>query len=445
MPHQFDAKEWCIEREEDGCILALEMGLGKTIVSLSLIVDKPMTTLVIMPLSLLEQWYNEIQKHTSGLKVAIYHGKNTQNTDFNKYDVILTTYNKVYQDFTKRKSGKFKLFSRVIIDEVHKLRNSKTKSFKAFQKIFRKTENKIFLTGTPICNNEKDIISLILLTNRTPYNRNDYWKSFDLEERLDKITEIREDVLLRMTVKDTLPDKLPKLEIIDCSNNFGNERHSTIYNNLVLDDTQILLKKITTLRLCSNESKLVDKKSVKGEYPKEVSDKIGIVLDIVKNKIPGNEKVIIFSQWIKMLELIQSALPDIPSLIYTGKLSTAEKESVIEKFNTDDSIRVLYITLKAGSVGLNLNIANNAIIVEPYFNRAEEDQAMTRIYRIGQTRDVKIYKLDISNSIEQWMKSLQRRKSKISDKILNNTGTIVEIEDELVENKIILDTCLGRE
>lgn len=146
-----------------------------------------------------------------------------------------------------------------------------------------------------------------------------------------------------------------------------------------------------------------------------------------------------------MLELIQSALPDIPSLIYTGKLSTAEKESVIEKFNTDDSIRVLYITLKAGSVGLNLNIANNAIIVEPYFNRAEEDQAMTRIYRIGQTRDVKIYKLDISNSIEQWMKSLQRRKSKISDKILNNTGTIVEIEDELVENKIILDTCLGRE
>jgi SNF2 family DNA or RNA helicase len=198
--------------------------------------------------------------------------------------------------------------------------------------------------------------------------------------------------------------------------------------------TEYKIQKIIKLRQCANEAKLIKyEEGAEVEVITEMSDKLRMIQDIIRD-IPEGEKVVIFSQWLEMLKLLQSNI-DETSVIYHGKMKKHEKDQVIEDFKKDPEIKLLFITLKAGSVGLNLNIANNAILVEPYFNAAEENQAMTRVFRIGQTKDVKVYKLQMSNSVENWMKQLQQIKTKITDMVLDGVGSADDIKAEM-ENKI---------
>jgi SNF2 family DNA or RNA helicase len=145
--------------------------------------------------------------------------------------------------------------------------------------------------------------------------------------------------------------------------------------------------------------------------------KILAINNIIKN-IPSSDKIIIFSYFTSFLLDLHNILPN--SLIFHGKLNSNTRQETLSCFKTDPSKKILLINLRAGGCGLNLTEANHLILVEPYWNKSEEDQAINRIHRYGQTKSCFIYKLQINNSIESWMKAIQLSKKTTSDIIVDN-------------------------
>lgn len=438
MPHQLLANEWCLEKEVGGCVLALEMGTGKTCISLSVFTAVPVKTLVMMPLSLLSQWEGEIGRHTEGVNVAIHHGVKRMQPDqldkIQKANIVLTTYNTVLSDYKNNKTGVYQDFERLIIDEAHKLRERKSKMHIGIRKLFVDVPRKVLLTGTPIANGIQDLVSLFCLLNHEPYNNVGHWTGMTLEEKTKELLALRKKFLLFMEAKDTIADKMPRITILDTTSEFYREKQGDVYKKILNGNipTKTSLDKILRLRQCANEVKLMKMKDTL-EMCDELSDKLSMTRKIV-DTVPEGEKIVIFSQWLGMLEILQSNI-GVVSVLYHGGLQKDEKDTLLESFKNDPSIKVMFMTLKSGSVGLNLTVANHVIITEPYFNAAEENQAMARVFRIGQKKDVKVYKLQISDTVENWMKQLQRTKSKVMDMLMRDIGDIGEIESEIVQKE----------
>jgi non-specific serine/threonine protein kinase len=460
LPHQEYGLNWCLKREENGCILADDMGLGKTVTSCALMVSNHVKTIIIVPVALLEQWDAEISKHTDGLSTFIYHGDNRnkmaqesqesqESLDFQDYDIVITTIHTIISDFKKGIIEIYKNFDRIIIDEAHKLKNYKSVSHMIISTVFRRTQYKLLLTGTPICNNIGDLISLIILLNMSPYNNLDYWRYMPIEEKICLIEENKNEFVLHRTKADILKSTLPDIKINTVKLSLTNNLQSKTYNNLKKKQHSFKLLKILRMRQCLNEIKLIndndctDTNEISNEIRDVLCEKIIKVQSIIQ-QVPNNEKIVIFSQWKTMLDILSEFI-DIPYVIYHGGMNMKEKNETLEKFKTCPDTRILLITLKCGGCGLNLNVANHAIIVEPYYNHSEERQAIDRIYRIGQTKKVFINKLCISNSVENWMRQLQSSKLCLSGMILQNKGTSDDIEKNLMRTKkmfeFFVDEC----
>lgn len=434
LPHQQTALEWCLNRERDGCILADDMGLGKTVTSCSLLVSNFVRTIIIVPLALLHQWVSEIEKHTTGISAVIYHGplKTRAQIKVEDYDVTITTTHTILGDFKKGLMEMYSSYDRVIIDEAHKLKNSKTNCHMVLSTIFKRTPHKLLLTGTPICNNINDLISLFVMLNKAPYNSEDYWKGRGLVEKVEEVQDIKKEFLLHRTKDAILKDTLPVLTMQTVKIPLQKKSQKVAYKKVTETEHECKLLKILRMRQCLNDIGLCPDDI--GLCPDtdiwEICEKVEKILEIIE-KIPATDKVVIFSQWTSMLDIVAKMVGQ-PYLMYTGKCTLEEKKAILKEFNDkeDTSRRLLFITLKCGGCGLNLNIANHAIIIEPYFNHAEERQAIDRVYRIGQKKDVFIYKLRITSSIENWMRQLQCSKQSLANMILKDIGT----SDDIVEN-----------
>lgn len=432
LPHQQDAREWCLQKEKDGCILADDMGLGKTVTSCSLLVSNVVKTLVIVPLALLTQWATEIEKHTKGLSTVIYHGGKRNTVDISGYDVTITTAHTIVGDFRKGIIAMYATYDRLIIDEAHKLKNSKSKFHMILSSIFQRTPYKVLLTGTPICNNINDLISLFLLLNTYPYNSNDYWKRRSLKDKVEMVQDIKSQFLLYRTKDVVLQGKLPDITMKSVRLPLVKKTQKAAYKVVKESLYDCKLIKILRMRQCVNDIGMID--SVH-----DISEKVEQVINILET-IPLGDKVVIFSQWKTMLDIVAMFI-DKPYLMYTGQSSSEEKKTILEEFNDPNNTtrRLMFITLKCGGCGLNLNIANHAIMIEPYFNHADERQAIDRIYRLGQQKKVFVYKLRISSSIENWMRQLQKTKFSLSNIVLQNTGTTEDILEHVVTTRKVFD------
>ena len=432
MPHQVTCRDWTLKHEGDGgCILALGMGMGKTVISISVMIASQLPTLVILPLSLLTQWSEEIKKHSSFVSVGVYHGATRTLTS--EYDIVLTTYNTIVSDLKKGRTDHYKQFKRIIIDEAHKLRTKKSKAHQAIAEVFKEVKNKILLTGTPICNSPDDLISLFMILNIEPLNTEEYWCKLPTK-KIENLIEAKDKAMLYMTLEKVMPDHLPPLTIVPVDKPFAKDEQKGFYTDILTGHmpTKYKIQKITKLRQCANHVNLL-----KNEISCDMSEKVTMVKNIIV-KVPEDEKIVVFSQWYEMLSLLKDNIEE-KSVVFHGKMKISDKTSVIKEFQEDPSVRILFITLKAGSVGLNLTAANHAILVEPYFNAAEENQAMKRIHRIGQTKEVKVYKLHVSNTIENWMVQMKKVKTRIENKILTNSGTIEEITTDNREKLDMFD------
>ena len=445
-----------------GGILADDMGLGKTIQMLSIIAgyveensnSEKRASIVICPSSLTLNWQNESQKFTNKLKTLVIRGnaqeRKSQIEKMGEYDLVITSYDLLKRDVETYKENKYQ-FRYAIADEAQYLKNSNTQNAKAVKEILADT--KYALTGTPIENSLAELWSIF------DYIMPGYlfgYKKFKTEyempivkdnnqNAMKKLKMLIEPFVLRRTKKEVLTE-LPEKTIIVLNNQMKDEQEK-IYLNYLAQAKQDLaetinlrgfekshiqvLAALTRLRqICCHPSLFIK------DY-QEGSSKLEQCIEIIKDATEAGHKILLFSGYTSMFELIQKELEknEITYFKLTGSTKVDERIRMVDEFNENKDIKVFLISLKAGGTGLNLTGADMVIHYDPWWNASAENQATDRAYRIGQKRNVQVYKLITKNSIEEKIYELQQKKSELIDSMLDtNTSFINKLSEEEIMN-----------
>ena len=440
-----------------GGILADEMGLGKTLQAIiflrKLIAEKPdAKILIVSPTSLVYNWEKEFQKFAPELKyIAVAESKKKRQEimqNFDNYNIFITTYGLVRNDNDEYESKDFEV---CIIDEAQAIKNYQAGMTKEIKKI--KARTKIALTGTPLENSVLELWSIFdfimpgylnsIVRFREAYGIKDVDK--DSLKRLDNLNyQIRPFILRRKKkeVSKELPDKIEQIEYLDMS-----ETEKAMYQSLVEDtkeeiDNVIASEgfskarfKIVTLltrlrQLCISPA-LLDK-----DYTED-SIKIKRLLEIVKELIKDNHKILIFSSFKGAVELVKKKFDEesISNYVIDGSVSGKDRVMLVDAFNKDKTSCFL-ITLKSGGTGLNLTSADIVIHLDVWWNPQVENQATDRAHRIGQTKKVTVLKLINKGTVEEKIIELQEKKRILSDNLIEgkNTATLDTLTEEELTN-----------
>ena len=419
-------------------IIGLDMGLGKTVITLELIQQRNYQHIIIvLPLAIVQQWRSAINKFTQikPNQVCIFQGSGRKSLVLNKYRVVLTTYETIRYEVKCPDSQLFaNSFDCMILDEAHRIRNIKTATHQSCYMIGQFIESKWLLTGTTIHNTYADFVALC--------------KFLDLDQ-LDNSRNWQKNFYYRITKKES-GIELPEKSYHEHFLNFDQE-HLEYYTELLLDvkniyldylsspdrfKMDIILAKITRLRqMCNHPDAILNDKTSIISYNRHdeiVSAKFLKIVDIVF-QMPFNDKIIIFSQWEMTLNLLQQLLGDLGynCLEFNGSLSNSQRESVLRQFRTSPQHNILLMTIKSGGVGLDLSCANHIILIDSWWNQATEEQAIDRVYRIGQTKNVDIHRMYMIDSIESWMIEMKKEKYKIDSEFHQN-GNVYHIDHKML-------------
>jgi len=414
-------------------ILADDMGLGKTLQTIAHLLrlkeeNHLKTSLIIVPTSLLANWKNEIEKFAPNLNKIVLYGNERENILSNifEYDIVITTYTIVTRDIEKLKEFNFYY---LILDEAQKIKNARTKVSKSVKLLTAKY--KLALSGTPVENHLGELWSIFnflmpSLLGSYKFFRDYFQIPIEKEKDLYKQELLNRKIkpfILRRT-KDKVIKELPsKTEIIKYTQ--FSPKQAKLYETIrvtmeekvkkAIEKKGLNIAKFTILdALLKLRQVCCDPRLLKLENPINESAKLELFLEIVDELIEEGRKILVFSQFTSMLDIIADELNKraISFLQLTG--STKNRDSVIERFKNSD-IKIFLISLKAGGVGLNLTEADTVIHYEPWWNIAAENQATDRVYRIGQKKAVFVYKLIVENSIEEKILELQKKKANIQN------------------------------
>ncbi|MEG2364112.1 MAG: DEAD/DEAH box helicase [Terrisporobacter sp.] len=423
-------------------ILADEMGLGKTIQTISfLIADKNKKTLIVTPTSLIYNWKDEFENFAPNTKVLIMHGDKNQREELFKtideYDVILTTY------ATLRNDSDFyedKYFDYFIIDEAQNIKNPFAQNTEAVKNI--KANNRFALTGTPIENNLVELWSIFdflmpgyLFTKKSFENKFVKGKS----ENLLELKKMINPFVLRRLKKDVLeelPEKIEKKFFVEMT-----KEQKTAYTALVNDinekrnDKEFKSDKITIFSYLTKLRQLCLDPSILIQGYSGGSSKIDICLDLIKENIEENHKILLFSQFTSVLKNLGQVLAD-SNITYSyidGSVSASKRVNLVNEFNEGDKNKVFLISLKAGGTGLNLTSADVVIHFDPWWNPAIEDQATDRAHRFGQKNVVEVIKLIAKGTVEEKIIKMQDDKKELISNIMsgemNNSGLLSTLSE----------------
>ena len=435
-----------------GGILADDMGLGKTIQILSIILsyientpkEKRLPSLVVAPSSLALNWKNEAEKFTSKIKVQVISGKLSDRQEIikeiPKYDLIITSYDLLKRDIDLYEELNYE-FRFMLADEAQYIKNGNTQNAKAIKKINAKT--KYALTGTPIENSLAELWSIfdfILPGYLFSYRKfkEKYETPIIKEEDLfamEKLKMLIEPFILRRTKKQVLTE-LPDKTISIINNEMEAEQEKIYLSYLSQAKNELteeisskgfekshikILALLTRLRqICCHPALFIS--NYNGE-----SGKLNQCMELVKDAIQGGHKILLFSGYTSMFEIIEKELKkeNIDYYKLTGKTKVDERVDLVERFNNSQDVKVFLISLKAGGTGLNLTGADMVIHYDPWWNISVENQATDRAYRIGQKNNVQVYKLITKNSIEEKIYELQKRKEKLVDNMLDTKVSFI--------------------
>jgi len=470
-PYQLEGYTWLrfLQQNKLGGCLADDMGLGKTLQAISLLLknkeDQPvkktnkksksnqkelftenetvLNSLIIVPASLVHNWKNELKRFAPSLKSLGYIGADRSKylEKLDGYDVIISSYHTIRQDIETISAFHFHY---IILDESQVIKNPSSKVYKAMQIL--NSDYRLVLTGTPIENSLRDLWSQMNFINKGLLGSLNYFKKeyvVPIEKKHDelsgeKLKKLINPFILRRTKKEVAKD-LPEMskQIIYCNmsenqRRFYEEEKSGI-RNAIFDRIEqeglskssiIVLQGLTRLRQISNHPKLIDK-----NY-QESSGKFEEIIRNVENVISGGHKVLIFSSFVKHLNLIKTKLEasEIQFTMLTGQSS--RREEIIKSFQEDEACKVFLISLKAGGVGLNLTAADYVFILDPWWNPASEEQAINRAHRIGQDKNVFVYRFISVNSIEEKIQELQEKKTKLAEGFVNANNPMSSIGEE---------------
>lgn len=430
------------EFEFGGC-LADDMGLGKTAQVLALLsrekaAGQP-TSLVIAPASVIFNWEIEIKKFTPHLTYRLHFGTGRSNhlEDLTHCDVLITTYGTALRDIPILSEIAFHY---IILDESQKIKNPHTLTARAMRKL--KSGHRLVMTGTPIENSAIELWSQFAFLNPGMLGSLSKFKerfARPIEKRGDRdaASRLRRMIfpfILRRS-KDQVARELPprQQKTIFCE---MTPKQAAIYNEWrdkyrkqILEQVDRegihrvrinILAAMTRLRQISCHPALVNSPT------KADSGKLDLMLDNLLEILGEKHKVLIFSQFVEMLQIIKKEL--VKKKVRFSYLDgrSRNRDRIVAEFQKKKSIPVFLISLKAGGFGLNLTAADYVLHIDPWWNPAVERQASDRVHRIGQTRPVFIYKFISKNSIEEKILALQQAKQQLVKELITTEKDFVK-------------------
>lgn len=445
-PYQAQGVAWLDLLRESGLggVLADDMGLGKTVQILAMIALEKARghlanpVLVVAPTSLMTNWSAEAQKFAPDLKVLVLHGADRKHkfAAIAEHDLVLTTYPLIARD---REILLAREWHMAVLDEAQTVKNPDAVTTRWLRET--KAQHRFCLTGTPMENHLGELWSIMSFANpgylgdKAAFSRQ--WRT-PIEKRADKVRTAAlaqrvKPFLLRRTKTEVATELPAKSEMVETIVLEGPQRD--LYDSIRLTMSRkvreaiakrglakshiVVLEALLRMRqACCDPALLKLDDGV--ERP---SAKLDRLIEMVGELLSEGRKIIIFSQFTSMLDLIRKRF-DAGGLRYsllTGQ--TKDRKTAIEAFQ-DGSAEVFLISLKAGGVGLNLTAADTVIIFDPWWNPAVEEQAIDRAYRIGQDKAVFVYRLVAAGTIEEKMDELKARKRALADGLFDRDGGI---------------------
>lgn len=406
-----------------GGILADDMGLGKTIQCIAFILsEKHKKSLIVCPTSLIYNWRAEFKSFAPSIRVGILHGDKKKRIETIKnienYDVVLTTYGTLKSDIELYNALNFDY---LIIDEAQNIKNSKAMISKTVKEIEAKV--KLALTGTPIENNLLELWSIFDFVMPGYLGSEKKFQEkflFSGEEGVERLRILIRPFILRrskeMVLKE-LPDKIERKHFVEME-----IKQNRLYNSLVKRVTEELDKnnKIEVFSYLTKLRQICLEPSLVVPSYNEESCKITYTMELLKKNKKENKKTILFSQFTSVLDKLENHLnhEDIKFLRIDGSTKSKDRLEIANKFNNEENIKVILISLKAGGTGLNLTSAKVVVHFDPWWNPAVEDQATDRAHRIGQKNIVEVVKLITRNTIEEKIVLMQENKKQLIDSII---------------------------
>jgi len=414
-----------------GGILADDMGLGKTVQAIGSIMEENKkkrggrSNLVVLPTSLVFNWTEELNRFAPSLDVATYAGAERGELSTIKADVILTTYG-----ILRRQSEEFSdvLWHYVILDEAQAIKNHKSQTASAACRL--QATHRLSLTGTPIENNLMEMWSHMQFLNPNLLGSREQFTQYVLHpdegpgqksqdgKGLQKLQKMVFPFILRRTKEDVLTDLPSKVEqVIHCT---MGSRQKEYYNNIRDEYRRALLENISSKGVGGSKLKVIEgllRLRQVACHPNLIdrnlsipSTKLNHLINSLLEAISEGHKVLVFSQFTSMLELIVRELTREKVRFTYLDGQTKDRQERVHAFQNDTSISVFLISLKAGGVGLNLTAADYVFLFDPWWNPAAEQQAIDRAHRIGQTKRVFTYRLITKDTVEEKVVELQDQK-----------------------------------
>ena len=416
-----------------GGILADDMGLGKTLQIITLIkADNDLKpSLIVCPKSLIFNWKTEFNKFAPDITVKEVYGIQAERRSIinqineNEKAIYIISYDSLGRDIEFINHN----FNFLILDEAQAIKNVNAK--KAINVKSVKASYRFALTGTPIENNVIDLWSLFDFLMPQYFEELSVFKSRYLHDPkyTNAIAKKVAPFILRRTKKDVLKDLPPKFErIVTCEMEDEQKKLYASFCNEAKDRLLAGGKAFDLLPLLTRLRQICIAPNMFLEDYNADSAKLKLLYDIISEYLANNHRILIFSQFVKALEIIEEYLINNNIKYYkiTGDTDAKDRLKMATDFNNSNNIPIFLISLKAGGTGLNLIGADTVIHVDPWWNSSAEDQATDRAHRIGQTKNVEVIKLICENSIEQRVLELQNMKKDIIDKLISSNDESIK-------------------
>ncbi len=404
--------------------------------------------LVVMSPTLLHNWEREISRFAPGLRVIRHAGskRSSDERPLLQADVILTTYGVVRNDKELLQRMEFNY---VVLDESQLIKNMRSASFQSVRTL--KSENRIVLTGTPVENSLTDLWSQLTFLQPGLLGTFHFFKGEFVipieqnndDQKLEKLQKLVRPFILRRTKQEVAPELPDQTRILNYSVMEGEqkkvyEERKSYYRNLILETVEksglqnnqmLILRGLTQLRQIAIHPLL--------ENPEYIGDsaKFRDVMTRLEELASEGRKVLIFSQFVKHLEIYRKAFDEhqLPYSWLTGGVPMANRGRIIDEFDHHEGFRAFLIQTKTGGAGLNLTKADCVFLLDPWWNPALEEQAISRSHRIGQKQQVFVWRFITQDSIEEKIMRLQERKAKLALDLMSRTNPLIRLSQEELE------------
>lgn len=438
-PYQERGVNWLrmIAGEGLGCILGDEMGLGKTLQVIALAVSEIQSgrsgCLIIAPATLLENWRREFAKFAPGTRTLIHRGaeRTAFRADLMSTQIVITSYDTVIRDVPLFKAIDWNM---IVLDEAQAIKNPETRRSVAVKNLPRRCG--VAVTGTPVENRLMDLWSIMdfalpdYLGSRSSFER----RFADTPDDAAWLEPLVTPVILRRRVADVAKDLPPRIDVPQVVElgPAAAAQYDQLRNDIFTEyGASATLVSLTKLRMyCTHPNLVLDPV----RDPASVSQKYQRLLEILEEIFACNEKVLIFSSYSEMIDLLLRDMGNRFSGVYgdwiDGRVSVTDRQPRVDRFSSVNGPGLLVLNPKAAGTGLNVTAANHVIHYNLEWNPAAEDQASARAYRRGQDKPVTVHRLYYADTVEEVINErVERKRELVRSAIVGTSGETEDYDD----------------